>query len=138
MTMENNINTSNASTQCDDFKTQWQCRRQWEEQAEKLTPDDKTFLHWAEKAQQDPAGMGTMLLPLHRTRRWIPYAAAASLVIGVAAIGLTRQGQPENGLPENGFPVAEEVTVENQTVHFLCNNGCSAQDIMLLANKVIK
>ena len=133
MTMENNINSLNANTQRDDFKTQWQCRRQWEEQAEKLTPDDKTFLHWAEKAQQDPAGLEMNVIPFRRTKRWIPYAAAASLVIGVAAIGLTRQGQPENGLP-----VAEEVTVENQTVHFICNNGCSAQDIMLLANKVIK
>jgi hypothetical protein len=33
--------------------------------------------------------------------------------------------------------VAEKVTMESQTVHFLCNNGCSAQDIMQLANKVI-
>ena len=131
-------NEINKGTGRGDFKTQWQRRQQWQEQAEKWAPDDKTFLHWAEKAQQDPAGMGTMLLPLHRTRRWIPYAAAASLVIGVAAIGLTRQGQPENGLPENGFPVAEEVTVENQTIHFVCNNGCSAQDIMIMANKVIK
>ena len=131
--MENNINALNASSQRDDFKTQWQCRQQWKEQAEKWAPDDKTFLHWAEKAQQDPAGLGTNVIPFRRTKRWIPYAAAASLVIGVAAIGLTRQGQPENGLP-----VAEEVTVESQTIHFMCNNGCSAQDIMHLANKVIK
>ena len=131
--MENNINALKASTQRDNFKTQWQCRQQWKEQAEKWTPDDKAFLHWAEKAQQDPAGLGTIVFPIHRTRRWIPYLAAASLVIGVAAIGLTHQGQPENGLP-----VAEEVTVENQTVHFLCNNGCSARDIILSASEVIK
>ena len=133
MTMENNINTLNAITQHDNFKTQWQCRRQWKEEAEKWAPDDKTFLHWAEKAQQDTAGVGTIVLPLHRTRRWIPYAAAASLVIGVTAIGLTRQDQHENVLP-----VTEEVTVENQTVHFVCNNGCSVQDIILLANEVIR
>ena len=133
MTMENNIKASSPSTQRDDFKTQWQSRMHWKEQAEKWAPDDQAFLRWAEKAQQDPAGSEAKVIPLHRTRRWIPYAAAASLVIGVAAIGLTRQGQPDNGLP-----VAEEVTVESQTVHFICNNGCSAQDIMLLANKVIK
>lgn len=135
MTMENNIKASNPSTQRDDFKTQWQCRQQWKEQAEKAAPDDKTFLHWTAMAQQDPAGLEANVIsfPFHRNRRWIPYAAAASLVIGVAAISLTRQGQPDNGLP-----VAEEVTVESQTVHFICNNGCSAQDIMLLANKVIK
>lgn len=131
--MKDKIKTMDTNTQRNDFKTQWQRRQQWQEQAEKWAPDDKTFLHWAEKAQQDPAGLGANVIPLHRTKRWIPYAAAASLVIGMAAIGLTRQGQPENGLP-----VAEEVTVESQTVHFLCNNGCSAQDIMLLANKVIK
>jgi len=133
MTMENNINTLNAITQHDNFKTQWQCRRQWKEQAEKSVPDDKFFLQWTKKAQQDPVGLGVNVNLFHRNRRWIPYAAAASLVIGVTAIGLTRQGQRENGLP-----VTEEVTVENQTVHFVCNNGCSVQDIMLLANEVIR
>ena len=133
MTMKANIKALKPSTQHDDFKTQWQRRQQWEELAKKSVPDDETFLHWAEKAQQDPADWGVNVVPYHRTRRWIPYAAAASLVIGVTIIGLTRQGQPDNGLP-----VAEEVTVDSQTVHFLCNNGCSAQDVMLLANKVIK
>ena len=131
--MKDNIKAMNPSTQRDDFKTQWEHRQQWEKQAEKTVPDDKTFLQWAEKAQQDPAGLSANLIPIHRNKRWIPYAAAASLIIGVAAIGLTRQSQPESGLP-----VAEEVTVESQTIHFICNNGCSAQDIMFLANKVIK
>lgn len=130
--MEKNIKTLKSSMQHDDFKTQWQSRLQWKEQAEKWVPDDQTFLRWAEKAQQEPAGLKKNVIPLHRTRRWIPYAAAASLFIGVAAIGLTRQNPPDNGLP-----VAEKVTMESQTVHFLCNNGCSAQDIMQLANKVI-
>ncbi len=130
--MEKNIKTLNSSMQHDDFKTQWQSRLQWKEQAEKWVPDDQTFLRWAEKAQQEPAGLEKNVIPLRRTRRWIPYAAAASLFIGVAAIGLTRQNPPDNGLP-----VAEKVTMESQTVHFLCNNGCSAQDIMQLANKVI-
>lgn len=130
--MEKNIKTLKSSMQHDDFKTQWQSRLQWKEQAEKWVPDDQTFLRWAEKAQQEPASLEKNVIPLHRTRRWIPYAAAASLFIGVAAIGLTRQNPPDNGLP-----VAEKVTMESQTVHFLCNNGCSAQDIMQLANKVI-
>lgn len=130
--MEKNIKTLKSSMQHDDFKTQWQSRLQWKEQAEKWVPDDQTFLRWAEKAQQEPASLEKNVIPLRRTRRWIPYAAAASLFIGVAAIGLTRQNPPDNGLP-----VAEKVTMESQTVHFLCNNGCSAQDIMQLANKVI-
>ena len=131
--MKDNIKTMNPSTQRDDFETQWQCRQQWEKQAEKSVPDDQTFLQWAEKAQLDPAGLGTKVIPFHRHRRWIPYAAAASLVIGVTIFGLTRSSQPNDELP-----IAEEVTVESQTIHFVCNNGCSAQDILLLANKVIK
>lgn len=131
--MENNIKSLNSRTQHDSFKTQWQSRRQWEERAARTVPDDMTFLRWAEKAQQDPAGRGANVVTFHRTRRWLPYAAAASIAVGVTVIGLTRQSQPDNVLP-----VAEEVTVESQTIHFICNNGCSAQDIMFLANKVIK
>jgi hypothetical protein len=131
--MKDNIKAMNPSTQRDDFKTQWEHRQQWEKQAEKTVPDDKTFLQWAEKAQQDPAGLGAKVIRFHRNRRWIPYAAAASLIIGVTIFGMTRSSQPNDELP-----IAEEVTVESQTIHFVCNNGCSAQDIMLMANKVIK
>ena len=131
--MENNIKSLNSRTQHDSFKAQWQSRQHWEERAEKSVPDDMTFLRWAEKAQQDPAGRGANVVTFHRTRRWLPYAAAASIAVGVTVIGLTRQSQPDNVLP-----VTEEVTVESQTIHFICNNGCSAQDIMFLANKVIK
>ena len=131
--MENNIKALNPSTRRDNFKTQWEQRQQWEKQAEKSVPDDKFFLQWVEKAQQDPAGLGVNVTLFHRNRRWIPYAAAASLIIGLTIIGLTYSSQPEDELP-----IAEEVTVESQTIHFVCNNGCSAQDIMLLANKVIK
>ncbi len=131
--MRDNIKAMNPSAQHDGFETQWRRRQQWEEQVEKSMPDDKTFLRWAEKAQQIPAGSEVNVISFHRNKRWMSYAAAASLVIGVAVFGLTRRGQPDNRLP-----VAEEVTVESQTIHFVCNNGCSAQDIMLLANKVIK
>ena len=68
--------------------------------------------------------------------QWIAVIAVVVLLIiaiGVAIIGLTRQGQPDDSLP-----VAKEVTVGDQTIHFLCNNGCSAQDIILSASEVIK
>ena len=135
MTMKDNLKTPNPSTLQNDFNAQWRCRQQWEAHAEKSVPDDKTFLLWVEKAQQTPyvSEMIVSPFPLHRSRRWIPYAAAASIVISVTIIGLTRTGQSNDGLP-----VAEEVTVENQTIHFMCNNGCSAQDIMSLANKAFK
>ena len=119
----------------DDFKTQWQRSQRWQVEEEKAVPDDETLLRWVEKAQQASAGTEVNLFPFPTRRRtqWIPITAAASLVIGVTVIGLTRNGQPDNGLP-----TAKEVTVESQTVRFICNNGCSAQDIMHMANKVIK
>ena len=119
----------------DNFKTQWQRCQQWQVEEEKTLPDDETLLRWAEKAQQASAPVGTIFFPVPSPRRtqWIPLAAAASLVIGVTVIGLTWQSQPDDGLP-----TAKEVTVESQTVRFICNNGCSAQDVVNLANKVIK
>ena len=124
-----------SSTQRDGFKTQWQCRQQWQDQAEKSAPDDETFLRWAEKAQQASAAPDVNVgsFPTRRRNRWIPYAAAASIAIGVAVIGLNRQGETDDTLP-----VAKEVNVGGQTVRFLCNNGCSAQDIILSASEVIK
>ena len=136
MTMRNDTKTSDTSSRRDDFKTQWQRRQQWEERAEKSAPDDQTLLQWAAKAQQTPSDSQeahVVHFPSRRNKRWIPYAAAASIAIGVTLIGLTHPNQPDDGLP-----TAKEVTVESRTIHFLCNNDCSAQDIMLLANKVIK
>lgn len=49
-------------------------------------------------------------------RLWVPYAAAACLLSGVIVYGLT--------LPNN-------------EVKFLCNSGCSAQDVIISANKII-
>jgi len=133
--MKDNIRTTGSNTQRDDFKTQWQRRQQWQEQAEKSAPDDETLLRWVEKVQQAPTApeADVILFPTRRRNRWIPYAAAASIVIGVAAIGLNRQGETNDTLP-----VAKEVKVGEQTVRFLCNNGCSAQDIILSASEVIK
>ena len=127
--------TMSTNTQRDDFKAQWQRRQQWQEQAEKSAPNDETFLRWVEKAQQASAAHDAVAFPFltHRRNRWVPYAAAASIAIGVAAVGLNRQGKTDDTLP-----VAKEVKVGEQTVRFLCNNGCSAQDIILSASEVIK
>ncbi len=135
MSMKNDIKAMNSRTQRDDFKTQWQRCQQWEEQDAKSVPDDQTFLSWAQKAQQSPAGLEWRpdTIALHHHRRWMPYTVAASIIIAMSLIGLSRHGRTDNPLP-----TAQEVTVESQTIHFICNNGCSAQDIMLLANKVIK
>ena len=133
--MKDKTKTMNTNTQRNDFKTQWQRRQQWQEQAQKSAPDDEALLRWVEKARQTSAVSEVNVIPFpspHR-KRWIPYAAAASIAVGVTIIGLTRQGQPNNALP-----ATKEVTVGDQTIHFLCNNGCSAQDIILSASEVIK
>jgi hypothetical protein len=133
--MKDNTITMNTNTQREDFKTQWQRRQQWQEQAEKSAPNNETLLRWAEMAQQASAAPNADVIPFpaRHHNRWIPYAAAASIVIGVAAIGLNRQDETNDTLP-----VAKEVKVGGQTVRFLCNNGCSAQDIILSASEVIK
>lgn len=133
--MKNDIKITGSITQRDNFKTQWQNRQQWQEQAEKSVPDDETLLRWAENALQTPARPERNIFPFptHHYNRWIPYTAAVCIAIGVVAIGLSRQNTSENALP-----VATEVEVGGQTVRFLCNNGCSAQDIILSASEVIK
>ena len=118
----------------DDFQTVWERRKQnWQQQAEKTLPDDATLLRLAETARQQ-SQQTAVVVPLTRPRkRWIPYAAAACIAAGLTVVELAHQSQPDNELP-----VVEEITVEGQTIHFLCNNGCSVQDILLSANEVIK
>jgi hypothetical protein len=126
---------SNTDSKRDDFKTQWKRRQQWQEQTQKSVPDNETLLRWAEKAQETYAKPEVNVIPFpsHHRNRWIPYAAAACIAVGVAAVGLNHQNKTNGTLPE-----AQEVKVEGQTVRFLCNNGCSAQEVMLSANEVIK
>ena len=118
-----------------DFQTVWKRRKQhWKEQAEETLPDDASLLRLAELARQRAELQADVVVPFTpRRRRWMPYAAAASLLIGVAAFGWVRYGRTDNGRP-----VAEEVSVEGQTVHFLCNSGCSAQDVLFAVGDVIK
>ena len=130
----NNENKTMNAKRNDDFQTVWERRKQnWQQQAEKTLPDDATLLRLAETARQQ-SQQTAVVVPLTRPRkRWIPYAAAACIAAGLTVVELAHQSQSENELP-----VAEEVTVEGQTIHFLCNNGCSVQDILLSANEVIK
>lgn len=133
--MKDNIKTMNTNTKRDDFTAVWERRQHWQRQAEKSAPDDATFLRWAEKVQQSSNSQEVKTIPFiaHRRNRWISYAAAASIAIGVILVGLNHHGETGDNLP-----VAKEVKVGGQTVRFLCNNGCSAQDVLLSANEVFK
>ena len=131
----NNNNEMNNNNQREAFNTLWNRRKQtWQEHATKAAPDDEAMLRMSEKARHQASATETPAITITKRRnRWIPYAAAATLVIGVATIGLTRHGETDTTLP-----VAKEVNVDGQTIRFVCNNGCSAQDIVFAANQVIK
>ena len=122
----------NTKKQHDDFQTVWIRRKQqWRRESEKTLPDDDTLLRLAENARQRASQQAAVVLPFTpRRKRWIPYAAAACLLVGVSAIALTHHISSSQPLPE-------WVTVEDQTVQFLCNHDCSAQDVMVAINDVI-
>lgn len=126
----------NVQQQRDDFHTVWERRKHnWREQAERNMPDDANLLRLSEIARHKAQLQEAEVVPITRRRnRWIPYAAAASLIIGVAAIGLNRHTNVDDLIT----PVAQEVDVDGNTMFFLCNNGCSVQDVVLAANEVIK
>lgn len=136
MNTNNKNKAMNALQQRDDFHTVWERRKHnWREQAERTMPDDASLLRLSEIARHKAQLQEAEVVPITRRRnRWIPYAAAASLIIGVAAIGLNRHAEVD----ETIIPVAQEVDVDGNTMFFLCNNGCSVQDVMLAANDVIK
>lgn len=119
-----------------DFQSLWSQRKHvWQENDDTAIPDDATILRMAAIARQhtESSESPTISLVMRRRHRWIPYVAAASLIIGIATYGLNRKVKPDNLLP-----VAEEVSIGGQTFHFLCNKGCSANEVLIAANEVIK
>lgn len=120
--------------QSEDFNTLWNRRKQtWQEQTSIAAPDDEAMLRMAEKARYQALATETSAIIITKRRnRWLPYAAAA-LVICVATIGLIRHSKTDT--PQ---PIAKEVDVNGQTIRFLCNNGCSAQEVVFAANQIIK
>ena len=104
-----------------DFDKQWQRRQNALHDAGNSAPSNETIMAMARRAQYRP----------HRKLTWIPYAAAASLIIGILFFGWNIQNAKAK------IPVAQEVSVEGQTIKFLCNSGCSAQDVIISAKNII-
>jgi len=128
----------NANQNRDDFRQLWERRKQtWQNENDMNVPDDTTVLKMAELARQvSPARDENIVhISLGRRGRWIPYAAAASVLIGVGVIGLTYQSEMPN---QPQLLKAQKININGQNVRFLCNNGCSAQDILVSANDIIK
>ena len=105
-----------------DFDKQWQRRQNALLDAENSAPSNKTIMAMARRAQYRP----------HHKLTWIPYAAAASVIIGILFFEWNIQSA------KTKIPVAQEVSIEGQTVKFLCNSGCSAQDVIISVNNIIK
>ena len=128
----------NANQNRDDFRQLWERRKQmWQNENDMNVPDDTTVLKMAELARQVSPARDENIVPisLGRRGRWIPYAAAASVLIGVGVIGLTYQSEMPN---QPQLLKAQKININGQNVRFLCNNGCSAQDILVSANDIIK
>ena len=121
--------------QQDDFQLLWERRKySWQEMEAKAVPNDETILRMADHASRQDVTSEAAIFPFnsrHR-QRWIPYVAAASLVTGVALVSLNRQKSINNPTPQ-----VQTVEVEGHTMFFMCNNGCSVQDIIYAANDVI-
>lgn len=128
----------NANQNRDDFRQLWERRKQtWQNEKDTNVPDDATVLKMAERARQASSMPAENIVPisLRRHGRWIPYAAAASVLIGVGVVGMTYQSETSN---KTQLPETQQININGQTVRFLCNNGCSAQDILVSANGIIK
>ena len=106
-----------------DFEIQWQRRQQAMNDAESYVPTDDWMLGLAEQAKEIATGNEVQYIRQRRFR-WIPYAAAAGLLVAVSIIGLRHQRNVAR------LPVAEKVDVKGQTIRFLCNSGCSADDVV--------
>ena len=113
-----------------DFEIQWQRRQQALQDAQNGAPTDVAMNDMAQRAFEQVAESDIYKpMPRHHYR-WVPYLAAAGLLIGVSLIGLEWYSKTQ-------LPVAQEVSVGEQTIHFLCNTGCSADDIVQSAQNIM-
>lgn len=132
--MKNLTNSNmNTRTKSDEFSQLWERCKHWQENGNTPMPDDAEWLRMADFARQQPvnAETNTVMLNTKKRGRWIPYAAAASLLIGVTLIEVSRHDRTD---PKP--PLAKEVNIDGQTVKFMCNNDCSAQEVLIAANDI--
>ena len=114
-----------------DFEIQWQRRQQALRDAQNGAPADAAMNDMAQRAFEQVPENETYKPMRRYLYRWVPYVAAAGLLIGVSLIGLKWNCKTQ-------LPVTQEVSIGEQTIHFLCNTGCSADDIVQSAQNIIK
>lgn len=113
-----------------DFEMQWRRRQQALQDAQNNAPVDAAMNDMAQRAFEQVVESETYKPMRRYLYRWAPYVAAAGLLIGVSLIGLEWHGKTQ-------LPVTQEVSIGGRTIHFLCNTGCSADDIVQSAQNIM-
>ena len=114
-----------------DFEKQWERRRQALYNAAQTAPDEERMRLWAKLARQPQPAQAENGTILRRVRpRWIPYAAAAACV-AVLVVGGLRYFQQQPAPLQ-----AEMVNLDGKQVYFLCNNSCSAAEVVQAAEEM--
>ena len=113
-----------------DFEIQWQRRQQALQGAQKGAPADAAMNDMAQRAFEQVAESEPYEPMRPHPYRWVPYVAAAGLLIGISLLGLEWYGKTQ-------LPVTQEVSIGGQAIRFLCNSGCSADDIVQSAQNIM-
>ena len=115
-----------------DFEKQWERRRQALDSAAQTAPDEERMRLWAKLARQPQPAQAENGTVLRRVRpRWVPYAAAAACVTVLIGGGIRMFHAQTPASPE-----AEMVNLDGKQVYFLCNNSCSAAEVVQAAEEM--
>ena len=88
--------------------------------AAQTAPDEKRMRLWAKLARQPQPAQAENGTVLRRVRpRWVPYA-------GISMFHAQTPASPE----------AEMVNLDGKQVYFLCNNSCSAAEVVQAAEEM--
>ena len=115
-----------------DFEKQWERRRQALDNAAQTAPDEERMRLWAKLARQPQPAQAENGTVLRRVRpRWVPYAATAACVTVLVGGGISMFHAQTPASPE-----AEMVNLDGKQVYFLCNNSCSAAEVVQAAEEM--
>ena len=115
-----------------DFEKQWERRRQALEKAAQMAPEEQRMRFLSKLARQPQTSrLDLGEIRPERGSRWIPYAAAAACVTVLVGGGIRMFHAHTPASPE-----AEMVNLDGKQVYFLCNNSCSAAEVVQAAEEM--
>ena len=104
-----------------DFEKQWERRRQALDNAAQTAPDEERMRLWAKLARQPQPTQAENGTVLRRVRpRWVLVGG------GIRMFHAQTPASPE----------AEMVILDGKQVYFLCNNSCSAAEVVQAAEEM--